>query len=140
MPNSSFTFFCSTAVQQKPTKPFSWTKKQCCLVLKFYSFARQISSFQELFVAFDTLENFFAIKDWRNFLHLRMAARRRLMKELQDVRKTGPKYFRDVQVKLDSFLSRDLNTEHIRYSKGGPQPSQSGLYYLVYILDICIYY
>ena len=74
-------------------------------MLKFYSFACQILSFQELFVAFDTLENFFAIKDWRNFLHLRMAARRRLMKELQDVRKTGPKYFRDVQVKLDSFLS-----------------------------------
>ena len=35
--------------------------------------------------------------------------------------------------------SRDLNTEHIRYSKGGPQHSQSGLYYIVYILDICIY-
>jgi ubiquitin-conjugating enzyme E2 L3 len=27
-----------------------------------------------------------------------MAARRRLMKELQDIRKAGPKYFRDVQV------------------------------------------
>jgi hypothetical protein len=27
-----------------------------------------------------------------------MAARRRLMKELQDIRKIGPKYFRDVQV------------------------------------------
>ena len=34
-------------------------------MLKFYSFACQILSFQELFVAFDTLENFFAIKDLR---------------------------------------------------------------------------
>jgi hypothetical protein len=49
-----------------------------------------------------------------------MAARRRLMKELQDIRKSGPKYFRDVVVDEQNIFQWQglIVPEAYPYNKG----------------------
>ena len=58
-----------------------------------------------------------------------MAARRRLMKELQDLKKGGPKYFRDVQVDEQNIFQWQglLVPEAYPYNKGNQIIYQLGL-------------
>ncbi len=64
-----------------------------------------------------------------------MAARRRLMKELQDIRKAGPKYFRDVQVDEQNIFQWQglLVPEAYPFNKGKLEKSTKSILLKLFI-------